>query len=154
GPDGNLWFSASTTSDFGASARIGRITPDGAISEFALPVTYSNASALTDGPDGSLWFSDRNNSSGATAIGRITPTGSVSEYPLSTSLSSVSTLTVAPDGNLWFTETGTFSGDEGGSSFQMGQITPSGVVTTFDLVPTFVVAPGALRASPLTVGPD
>src|SRR5260370_39836097 len=35
GPDGNLWFTASTA--VGDISRIGRITPAGQISEFALP---------------------------------------------------------------------------------------------------------------------
>ena len=49
GPDGNLWF----TED----ARIGRITPQGAISEFALPAGITLGD-IVQGPDQALWFTD------------------------------------------------------------------------------------------------
>ena len=45
GPDGNMWFNGFGT--------IGRITPAGAITEFAID---GNAEALAWGPDGNLWF--------------------------------------------------------------------------------------------------
>src|SRR5258708_35330693 len=44
GPDGNLWFTASTA--VGDISRIGRITPAGQISEFALPPAIPIASAI------------------------------------------------------------------------------------------------------------
>ena len=50
GPDGNLWFPEG--------GAIGRITPSGAVTEFPLPKSGSDAGALTVGPDGKLWFPD------------------------------------------------------------------------------------------------
>jgi streptogramin lyase len=164
GPDGNLWFAASTSSSSGASASIGRITPSGTVSQFTLPSTYFGASTLTTGPDGNLWFSNQTSSSGSSsagtvAIARITPTGTVSEYPLSSSVTATSPLTVGPDGNLWFSEQGRFAvfpnGQQGtfepfNSGGKIGQITPAGAITEFPLAPGYDVQ----NTSALTVGPD
>ena len=74
GPDGNLWFTDS------ANARIGRITPGGQITFFAvLAPTLLRPVAITAGPDGALWFvcEGRGN-----MIGRITTAGAVTLFPL------------------------------------------------------------------------
>jgi virginiamycin B lyase len=59
-PDGNLWFTETKTgvgSDPNAAA-IGRITPDGTITEF----DFDGApTGITVGPDGNLWFTDPSN---------------------------------------------------------------------------------------------
>lgn len=49
-----------------AGAAIGDIT------EFPIPTAGSNATGITSGPDGALWFTEINNSD---AIGRITTAG-------------------------------------------------------------------------------
>src|SRR5262249_33840314 len=68
GPDGNLWFGESSgDSERGA---IGRVTPSGIITEFAIPTSRPyRDTAITVGPDGKLWFPE--NIPGA--IGRIDP---------------------------------------------------------------------------------
>ena len=63
GPDGNLWFTEST------SNMIGRITPSGSISEFPLPHALSGPEGIVSGPDGNLWFTEYT----AGRIGRISP---------------------------------------------------------------------------------
>ena len=64
GPDGNLWFTEYSTS------KIGKITTNGAITEFAAPAsTYS----ITAGPDGNLWFTETNTYNTTPKIGKITP---------------------------------------------------------------------------------
>ncbi|MGO9470062.1 MAG: hypothetical protein ACLQVF_38675, partial [Isosphaeraceae bacterium] len=63
GSDGNLWFTEN------ASGQIGRMTPAGVVTQFALPTvpppagspagtagTTPNPTAITAGPDGALWF--------------------------------------------------------------------------------------------------
>src|SRR5260370_769374 len=60
GRDGNLWFTES-----GAN-KIGRITPAGAVTEFAVPTGNSQPEGITAGPDGSIWFTESN----ASKIGR------------------------------------------------------------------------------------
>ncbi|HEY7124054.1 MAG TPA: hypothetical protein VH540_08910 [Ktedonobacterales bacterium] len=47
GPDGNLWFSGVQV--------IGRITPQGHMSEFSIPSAGAGVE-LTAGPDQALWF--------------------------------------------------------------------------------------------------
>ena len=62
GPDGNLWFT-----EFNAG-KIGRITPSGSITEFAIPTANSRSQGITAGPDGNVWFAE----SLTSRIGRIT----------------------------------------------------------------------------------
>ena len=64
-PDGNLWFSVL---DYTANRSfIGRITPAGAVSEFATPVTQSAPDGITVGRDQAIWFAGS-----AGYIGRVT----------------------------------------------------------------------------------
>src|SRR5436853_1638703 len=70
GPGGNLWFT-----DPGIHS-IGRITPGGTITKFAL-AAGSSPSHITAGPDGNLWFTDNV----LNEIGRITPAGVITEVP-------------------------------------------------------------------------
>ena len=55
GPDGNLWFTDP------AAGKVGRITPAGQVTEFAVPSPDNGpsrgaGSAITAGPDGNVWF--------------------------------------------------------------------------------------------------
>src|SRR5438445_12164715 len=51
GPDGNMWFVEQSAS------KIGRITPDGAVTEF--PISNGGPPLdVTAGPAGSLWFTE------------------------------------------------------------------------------------------------
>ena len=50
------------------------------ITEFAILTASSNPTAITAGPDGALWFTER----GANKIGRITPAGIITEFSLPT----------------------------------------------------------------------
>jgi virginiamycin B lyase len=71
GPDGALWFTES------AGNKIGRITTQGVITEYAL-AGGTFPTAITEGSDGNLWFTEEN----AFAIGRITPTGAIQSFPM------------------------------------------------------------------------
>ena len=51
GPDGTVWFTE------GDGNRIGKITPNGVITEFATAVG-SLPEGITIGPDGNLWFTE------------------------------------------------------------------------------------------------
>ena len=52
GSDGNLWFAEN-------AGRIGRITPDGVITEFSAGIAAdATLGWITAGPDGNLWFTD------------------------------------------------------------------------------------------------
>src|SRR5579883_962393 len=125
GPDGNLWFTEQWRS------RIGRITPQGKITEF---LAGNQPWGITTGPDGNLWFTEY----GSNQIGRMTLAGAVTEFAVPTD-GAPTDITVGPDGNLWFTE------NEGS---QIGRITPAGTIMMFPL-PTTSYFP-----QDITEGPD
>jgi hypothetical protein len=52
GPDGNVWFA-----EFGSN-NIGRIAPDGTITEFPLPNPSSQPFGIALGIDGAMWFTE------------------------------------------------------------------------------------------------
>jgi virginiamycin B lyase len=58
GPDGSLWFTEH-------DGHIGRITPAGTNSTYALPSAASRLTGIAQRPDGALWFSE----TGTGAIG-------------------------------------------------------------------------------------
>ena len=143
GPDGNLWVAVAD------SNLIGRITPGGAISQFALPGVPESLNpgegpdAMTVGPDGSVWFMRPD----ANRIGRISPFGVMQEFPVQIDKpgkpqNEPGELTAGPDGNVWFTAPG---------RGLIGRITPAGVVTTF-----LAGVGRPLRGGPraITTGPD
>jgi virginiamycin B lyase len=127
GPDGNLWFAATHTvdSEVGPPERVevvDRMTPAGQVSEFPLAGKELELTAITAGPDGNVWFTER----GANKIGRVTPSGQIAEFAISTEGASPSGIAAGPDGNVWFTE-------QGSNPAAIGRITPSGQVTEFPL---------------------
>jgi len=131
GPDGAMWFL-----DPGRSS-VGQITTSGVITEYSLPnlsappsFAQTNGGEIVTGPDGALWFADGNLS-----VGRITTGGALTEYPAGVQPNG---LTKGPDGAIWFTSA---------TSDQIGQITPSGHVTLFNL-------PTGTRGIGITLGPD
>ena len=63
GPDGNLWFTEL------CGNKIGRITTDGAVSEFPIPTPYSTPWGIASGRGNKVWFAEAN--SVASNIGRI-----------------------------------------------------------------------------------
>ncbi|HTD38880.1 MAG TPA: hypothetical protein VK669_15320, partial [Candidatus Limnocylindrales bacterium] len=152
GSDGNMWFS----NDCGG--QIGRITPSGTVTVFALPTpvalpagdvpTPSTPTAciasLAAGPDGNVWFTELRTN----RVGKITPAGTVTEF--SAGISPGATpwgIAAGRDGNLWFTE-----GDGGPPSYstpRIARITTSGVVTEF----TQGMSAGTFPQG-ITAGPD
>src|SRR5262249_18400639 len=115
---------------------IGRITPDGQVTEFTLPDQLSQAVALTAGPDGNVWFTANIYPSGE-VVGRITPAGQITEFRISVPAAvsgSVGGITAGPDGNLYFLHDAI-----------LARITPTGALTDH-------VADNVGAA--LTTGPD
>ena len=105
-----------------------------AFAEYVTLTAGSGPSAITAGPDGNLWFTERN----VNKIGRITPGGTVTEYAIPTANSFLSAITAGPDGNLWFTER---------NINKIGRITPGGTVTEY-ATPTANSGPGGITAGP------
>jgi len=142
GPDGNLWFTEiGDNLHFPGSDhliegnKIGRITPQGVVTEFPVPTFDSFPDGIAAGPDGALWFTENVGNK----IGRITTSGTISEFPIPTAGSRPIGIATGSDGNLWFVER---SGDK------IGRITPHGAVTEFPLPSTGVVPVW------ITAGPD
>lgn len=129
GPEGDVWFTE------GAASTIGRITPEGMISEFRLP-PGRKPSGIAAGPEGSVWFTER----ASNEIGRITPLGAISEFHVPGPPAKLDSITLGSDGNLWFAES---------NLPRVGKIAPGGSVTQFT-VPTrggtqgIVPGPGGL----------
>src|SRR6266487_4382900 len=126
GPDGNLWFT-ETVSNGCQSGKIGRITPEGKISEFSL-LSDRVASGIMTGSDGNLWFTESACAKGQNGkIGRITPSGVISEFSLPSN-SDPGNITIGSDHALWFTEFGINN-----QNSKIGRITTSGMISEFSL---------------------
>ena len=114
GPGPYVWFS-----DFD-NGRIGRL--DLTTSNFAFydtPTPDSGALGLVRGPDGALYFTERN----VDKVGRLAPNGMFHEWSLDEG-SFPNRIAVGPDGNVWFTE---LFGNK------LGRIDSSGTLTEFPI---------------------
>ena len=129
GPDGNVWFTEANHNF------IGRITPSGVVTEFAIPSgapgNGADAGPIVVGPDNNIWFAEGDR------IGVATLGGAITEYRIG-GLFRPSSLVVGTDGALWFSE-----------GQQIGRITTAGVVTQF-----LVDNSGFHSAGPLVFGPS
>jgi streptogramin lyase len=131
GPDGNLWFTDEGGLDGGVES-IGRMTPDGQLTEFSAGLQASNGSVPDDiaaGPDGNLWFLDQGDprKGGVAAIGRITTGGAITEFTHGLAPgrgTDLEDIAAGPDGNVWFT-------NAGDNAPAIGRITPSGQIIEF-----------------------
>lgn len=108
GPDGAMWFTEPN------AQQVGRITTNGAISEFSVPGV---GSTIAVGPDGNLWCT------GQDGISRVARDGTLTQFPVKP-FAYVKGIAAGPDGNLWFTM---WQDDK------IGRITPQGDVTTYPL---------------------
>ena len=98
GPDGALWLTEAFAN------KIGRITTDGVIKEFAIPSHHLEPVSLTTGPDGALWFT----LAGSSEIGRLTTTGQFSFYTIPEAMTVPVGIAAGPDGALWFSTSPNF----------------------------------------------
>ncbi len=131
GPDGNLWF---TDSD------IARITPQGVITEFAVPnpPTAIPLPGIARGPDGNLWYI------AGTTLGRITPQGrAIGAVAMPPRVRYITGLTTAPDGTLWVGLSTRSETDQ--LTYEIAKVSASGEVTAFAL-PGPVAPTGGLVA--------
>jgi virginiamycin B lyase len=111
GVDGALWFTRPSAN------KIGRITIQGAVTEFAIPTANSQPYNIVAGFDGALWF----NEGGANKIGQITTGGVITEFPVPRS---VGNLASGPDKAIWFTSR------DGG---YIDRLTKDGAVTEYSV---------------------
>jgi streptogramin lyase len=175
GPDGNLWFTQDDGCDNGV-ASLGRMTPDGVVTEFSQP----NCRSLGDiavASDGNLWFTWLSGRSPFPAgISRWTLPAAVTEFPVPGRAGGI---IEGPDSAIWFTEpaldrigrmttagavsefalpansapTGIVDGPDGNLWFteetgnKIGRITPLGTITEFP-IPTAVSRPLHIASGP------
>jgi virginiamycin B lyase len=141
GPDGALWFTSqasnSTPPSANALSYIGRITTNGALTQFPLPIAsgFLTPNFITLGPDGALWFTD----SQENLVARITTAGAISSFMVPTKNSDPTSITAGPDNALWFVET---------AKGKIGRISTGGVFSEF---PT-LASPTLLNS--ITLGSD
>ncbi len=104
GPDGNLWF--TETRPF---VGVGRITPSGAVTEFATGASAVSTEFIAPGPDGQLYFTEPFGLSGVPfgppQIGSISVSGQVTQDALGSSFPFAPAwdIVAGTDGNLWLT---------------------------------------------------
>lgn len=121
----NLWFitvtftgtapcpTASSTTSYGGTCQlvqthIGRISPDGTVSLFAVP-TPSIVLGLFAGPDGNLYYvgqrpPSQKGAPGNNRLGRVSPSGQIVEYQLRTDQDSAFAILAGSGDTLWLTE--------------------------------------------------
>lgn len=137
GPDGNLWFAGIRNVSGGFTDVLGKVTPKGAVTEYALGTHSANVglSDIAVGPDGNLWIAE----GGRPKVGRITTAGQVTEFDLPEGAGSATAIVAGPDGALWFTESGVA---------RIGRITTDGAVTEFPLSGAREFWGGGIAAGP------
>ncbi len=92
GSDKNIWFTER------GAARIGKITPSGAIAEYAIPSGHSGED-IAPGASGTLWFTEA-----GSGIGKITTAGHITEFSLPGSQPYNVSIAKGSDGNMWFAD--------------------------------------------------
>jgi streptogramin lyase len=112
GPDGNLWFTNNS-----GPGTIGRITPTGTITQFAMPAGSSSLGGITTGSDGCLWAAG-----GAMQVTRVTTLGAITGF--GAVLSQADGVALGPDGNVWVAINGNYT---------VGKVTPAGVLSTLSV---------------------
>jgi virginiamycin B lyase len=124
GPQGDVWFSGGPG--------IGRISDDGKIKYFTLPV---HVYELTPGPDGNIWFTvgtitqdSRTIVQGQTVtIGKMTTTGAYTLYTIPNASGEGIGITAGHDGNMWVLV------ENGPSPGLIVKVTLSGAMTEYTL---------------------
>lgn len=128
GPDGDVWFTEVTYTNNNTVAnninKVGRMTPSGAFTEFALPTLDKSdiVGSLITGSDGNLWFAIEGitpDYSTFGKMGRMTPQGVLKVFSLG-QFAVPADLTIGPDHNLWFS-----------AGVSVGRLTTDGRLKTF-----------------------
>jgi virginiamycin B lyase len=117
GSDKNVWFAESGVD------KIGRITPQGVITEFVLPSGVSPTS-VAKSKSGKIWFT-ATGAGGRGIVGSISTAGIVKSYDTPTAASGPFGIAPGSDGNMWFTEK---------ASSAVGVVTLTGAITEYPTI--------------------
>ncbi|HET7452198.1 MAG TPA: virginiamycin B lyase [Thermoanaerobaculia bacterium] len=98
GADGNFWFTAIDPNT--KNGKIGRMTPEGAITLFPIAAPGANPQLIAAGPCSDLWFTS------AAGIGRVTLDGKITVFPFSDLRQTefLSGVAVDANRNVWFSD--------------------------------------------------
>ena len=136
GADGNLWF-ATNSSTTTTPGTIDRITPQGVITTFSLPLGDAGAESLAASPDG-VWFTDP----AANRVGEVDASGHFVEYaapsPSVAQEDGGMGLAVGPDGDVYYITLGEYQ--------SLVKVAPGGATEQ-------VFAPGSPTLANLLTGP-
>lgn len=133
GPGNAMWFGEPGTYPSYTFNAIGRISTSNAkIQSFVIPTAQCGLSAVIEGYDGAIWFTEYQTAK----IGRMTPSGVLTNEYATPKMNPVN-LVKGPDGALWFTDQQKHG--------KIGRITMHGSVAAF---------PVAGLPAELTVGSD
>ena len=120
GGDGNVWFADP------AQNKVGRITPEGSITEFDVPGSGYHGHSMTRDRAGNIWIAASGvGGESRGSIMRVSPAGAVTRFAIPNSPLAVA---VGSDGNVWILE--------GYGASSLGRLTPKGVYTEFQLPPS------------------
>jgi len=137
GADGDLYLTENVYG--GTVSNVAHISLTGKIlHRFALPagsVVQTGPSGIASDVRGNLWIVEH----GLNEIARLNPrTGALVQFPIPTPNADARNIVLGADQNMWFTE---FRADK------IGRITPSGIVTEYD-VPTPNAYPSGIAGPP------
>jgi streptogramin lyase len=125
--DGNVWLGTT------AGATLGRVTPAGVVTSFAMP-NHGGLRGLTTGPDNNIWITGD-----LASVFKVTTAGVIgATFTLPTNPATPRGITAGPDGNLWVAE---MTGNK------IARITTAGVITEFT-IPTANSQPVGITAGP------
>lgn len=96
GPDGaTIWFTGKTANT------IGRIAPDGRVTNYPLPTANALPIYVRPGPDGNMWATELTGNK----IAKITPNGTITEFAIPTANSRPIAIVPDPHGRgMWFSQ--------------------------------------------------
>jgi virginiamycin B lyase len=108
-----IWFTGKTKNT------VGKIAPDGKVTNYALPTAAALPIYVRPGPDGNMWVTELTGNK----IARVTPDGQITEFAIPTANSRPIAIVPDPAGRgMWFSQ-------EAGNN--VGFITSSGQITEF-----------------------
>jgi streptogramin lyase len=105
--NGNVWFNEVDYSD-ATGGKLGRLSPDGAISEWSVPTVGAEIEEIALDSKGNLWFAEQGNISlnpSPNKVGKLDPLhNTITEYTSPTPNSRPAGIVVADDDTIWFSE--------------------------------------------------